>query len=176
MIKRLIIGTAAVLTGLLAFASSPVSAHGDDFQEAVHQEIQSQRDGWAATALLHGHTYDCFGMAGYNSACVDPTTGYGPVLWLCTGTNCSWSTGIGGAAFYPTFDAGTDFNTPFSRYAWNASAEFYTSSTNIGVLGSIDTDASCNSGCGYAFMPQSTFNSVIWISNSSNITGLHFVH
>lgn len=154
MIRRLI---AIATIGLAATFAVAVPAHAAEP---------------AAAVAFHGHIYDCAGVAGYNTACVDPTTGYGPVLWLCQGTNCSWSTGISSAALYSTFDQ----PTPVQRWGWNAGAEFYNGSAAIGVPGYISPYDGCNTVCAAAFMSQAVFNQVIYISNSSGIDYVRFVH
>ena len=165
MIKRLLVGIAAGLCSLLPFAGSPASAH----------EPSRTLDGWES-AFVHLHVYDCAGSPNLNLICVDPTTGYGPVLWMCNLTNCSWSTGITAAATatFGDFDE-TDFPNNYAWYADSVS-RFYYGPFSIGVPGYITQDGTCNVNCGYATMSQSVFNQVTWIINSSGIYYIRFVH
>lgn len=47
----------------------------------------SAHDGVEASRVVHNHQYNCEGQANTNSFCLDPTTGFGPVLYMYLGTS-----------------------------------------------------------------------------------------
>lgn len=84
---------AALLVSALG-ALTPVAAHA----APAHPDA----------VRLHGHVFDCHGFSGFDSMCFDPTTGFGPVVYIFHGTATAYAVGVDSICGFPYPDGTWD--------------------------------------------------------------------
>lgn len=163
--KKLIITTMLVL-GFVAVTQNVAAAHDEPHEAPLSSpefpmiEAEAQLAGLAEAYLVHGHLYSCSGIAGYNTICVDPTTGFGPILYMCSGLDCNfWGVALHGACLQNTADHNPPSDIFYnSMTSWDPYNIAYQPWYGIGLYSN-----TCGPATARAWMSQTDYTNVSYI-------------
>jgi hypothetical protein len=129
--------------------------------QAAHDEPHGGSDA-ASTAYVHGHTYDCGPMGTYKYVCIDPTTGFGPLIYFFNGQTLEYATGVTGACGY--VGGTTDGEIYWPHYDSSSYVQAVAFGTSVYWTNGVITSCGGQTQA-VAWMPQSTLDTFRYVTN-----------